>query len=98
MARGKAAKEGDTRVAKNGYHYTRTSDKWRLTHHLVAEKKLGRLLHDDERVSFKDKDKTNHSPDNLIIQKQGSGSNARRRAQIIARIEELQAELLSLPE
>jgi hypothetical protein len=98
MARGKAAKEGDTRVAPNKYHYTRTATEWRLTHHIIAEQKLGRPLRDDERVSFKDRNRNNLSPDNLIIQVQGSGSVARRRAQIVARMSELQAELDSLPE
>lgn len=98
MARGKAAKEGDERVAPNGYHYTRTSSKWRLTHHIIAEQILGRPLRDDERVSFKDKDRKNLSKDNIVISVQGSGSVARRRAQLQARIAELQAELASLPE
>ena len=67
MARGKNAKVGDTRTAPNGYHYTRTKKGWRLTHHLVAEKKLGRPLRKNERVYFIDNDRTNITEDNLHV-------------------------------
>lgn len=94
MARGQRSRVGDTRVSANGYHYTNTRDGWVLTHRLVAEQfVVNRKLHFDERVSFKDKDRTNLSPDNLIVTKVGKKSPARRRAQIEARIEEYQARI-----
>lgn len=93
MSRGKNAKVGDTRVSANGYHYTRCEEAWRLTHHIVAEKKLGRKLEQGERVTFKDGNRTNLKPDNIVVNKTGGGSLERRRGQLEARIQELQAEL-----
>lgn len=93
MARGKTANVGDTRIAPNGYHYTKTEDGWRLTHHLVAEKMLGRPLREDERVRFKTGNKLMLNPTNIEVVPKGRGSLRRRKAVIEARIEELQAEL-----
>lgn len=93
MARGKNAKVGDTRVAANGYHYTKTETAWRLTHHIVAEKALRRPLEQGERVTFIDNDRTNLKASNIKVTKMGGGSLERREAQLEARIEELQAEL-----
>lgn len=99
MVRGRNAKVGATRVAANGYHYTKTEeDGWRLTHHIVAEKKLGRKLEQGERISFHDNDRTNLKIDNIKITKFGGGSLERRRGQLEARIQELQAELDELIE
>lgn len=93
MARGKAASVGDTRVSANGYHYTRTETEWRLTHHIIAEQKLGRPLADDERAVFVDKDRRNLDPRNIFVAKRGKSNLRRRRAQIEARIDELKGEL-----
>lgn len=92
VPRGKAAEVGDTNVSANGYHYTRTEDGWRLTHHLIAEKELGRRLDASEQVRFKDNDKTNLSPDNVQVIKKGKTSVRRRLARIEAQIQELTAE------
>lgn len=98
MARGALAPLGSTRVSANGYHYTKAIDPatnkecWRLTHHILAEKKLGRPLREDERVHFVGS-KSNLSFDNIKIVERGRGSLRRRKAQIEARIAELQAEL-----
>ena len=93
MARGKAAVDGATRTAPNGYHYTKEGGKWRLTHHIWAEHYLKRPLRDGERVEFVGKDKTDFSEDNIRVVVQGRGSLRRRKAQLEARIKELQAEL-----
>lgn len=100
MARGKTAELGATRVAKNGYHYTkmnhpRAANGWILTHWLTAEKKLGRSLADNEMVKFTDqKYKADpYNPDGVTVIKKKTTSLRRRRAQIEARIEELQSEL-----
>ncbi len=93
MPRGQKAAEGDTRVAPNGYHYTKQNGKWRLTHHIVMEKIIMRPLREDERVEFKSKDKLNFDPENLHLTKQGRGSLRRRRAALQERIRELQTEL-----
>jgi hypothetical protein len=65
--RGGTSAIGDTMVNKNGYHHTRTETGWRLTHHLIAEKMLGRPLESGERVSFRDNDRTNLDPENIQI-------------------------------
>lgn len=98
MARGQEVPVGSVRVSANGYHYTKVEDDgsgkpgWRLTHHLVAEKKLGRKLLPNERVSFVDK-KTDLRPKNIVVTQQGTSSLRRRKAHIEAKIQELQAEL-----
>ena len=96
MPRGKLADVGAERVAANGYHYTKVEDRgWVLTHWLTAEKKLGRRLKDTEMVQFVDK-KYKRDPKNpegvrVIVKK--TSSLRKRKAQIEARIDELQAEL-----
>lgn len=96
MARGQSSKVGDTRVSPNGYHYTKCANAWRLTHHILMEKKLGRSLKKDERVVFIDRKRSNLSPDNLKVQVKGEASVARQRARLTARINELQAQLSEL--
>ena len=96
MPRGQAAKEGDTRVSDNGYHYTRTATEWRLTHHIIMEKTLGRKLKEDERVIFVDGKRSNLDPDNIEVREKGRGSLRRRQAIVEARIAELQAELADI--
>lgn len=93
MARGNIAPEGATNVSKNGYHYTKQGGKWRLTHHILAEKMLGRSLFEDERVSFANGKKSDLREANIIVAKKGTTSLRRRKAQLEARIQELQAEL-----
>ena len=97
MARGQKAKVGDTRTAPNGYHYTRTKTGWVLTHRITAERKLGRPLAENERVRFIDGDRSNfRDPDNLDIYEVRKGSVAKRRAQLEARKEAIEAELAEL--
>jgi hypothetical protein len=89
--RGSKAEDGATRVAQNGYHYTKVNGKWRLTHHIVAEAKLGRPIREDERVVFIGS-KTDLSPGNIKVQQKGTSSARRRLAYLEARINELRAE------
>ncbi len=97
MTRGQKSEIGDTRVAPNGYHYTRTAKGWELTHRLVAERRLGRSLEYNERVRYIDGDRSNYAdPDNLAVYRVREASTAKRKARIEARIEELQAQLLEL--
>lgn len=97
MARGQNAEIGATRTSQNGYHYTKAEDDgtgkpgWRLTHHIVAEQKLGRKLREDERVTFIGS-KRDLSPSNIRVVEKGKSSVRRRLAQVEARILELQAE------
>lgn len=94
--RGQVSVVGDTRVATNGYHYTKTEKGWRLTHHLMAEKKLGRSLKETERVVFADRNRKNLKPGNILVQVKGQSSNAKRKAYLVSRIQELQAQLREL--
>jgi hypothetical protein len=97
MARGKQAKIGDENIAANGYHYIRTASGWRLKHHLIAEEKYGRFVDTTkEMVVFDDRNRENFNPDNIIIKPKSVGSDAKKRARIEARIQELQAELNDL--
>lgn len=91
--RGSRSNVGDVNVSSNGYHYTRTEAGWRLTHHIIMESKLGRGLEPDERVVFKDGKRTNLDPDNIEISEKGRSSIRRRRAQLIARRDEIQAQI-----
>ena len=91
--RGVRSEPGETMVSRNGYHYTRTEDKWELTHHLIAEEQLGRPLSGDERVVFVDGDKTNLKPTNIQVKRKTTSSLRRKEAQLVARIAELQGQL-----
>lgn len=85
---------GAERVSQNGYTYVKVGEgQWRLKHHIIAEHTLGRPLRADERVYFKDGDKTNLKAYNIAIMPKGSGSLRKRRAVLESKIEELQAEL-----
>lgn len=96
--KGQRAEVGDTRVAPNKYHYTRTADGWRLTHHLTAEKALNRPIGKDEMVRFKpgfSRDDYDN-PDAIEVIQKGKSSKARRMNYLEGRIEEMQQELESL--
>lgn len=95
--RGQKSKIGDTRIAANGYHYTRSKSGWELTHRRVAEQRLGRPLEYDERVRFVDGDRSNFDdPGNLDVYRVRQATKAKKRARLEARIDELQAQLLEL--
>jgi hypothetical protein len=96
VGRGQASTVGDVRVSANGYSYTNTFEGWRLTHHLVAEAKYRRKIRPGERVIFKDRNRTNFDPDNILVHKQGATTKARKIAQLKARIKELEAALEEL--
>lgn len=96
MGRGKTADVGTTRVAPNGYHYTKVEDRgWVLTHWLTMEKQLGRRIDPaKEQVRFKDK-KAKRDPYDvrgLVIVKKRTSSLRRRLAVVEDRIRELEAE------
>lgn len=89
---------GSTRRAQNGYSYTKIKDEgpnqWRLTHHLIAEKKLGRPIDTSvERVVFVDGDRWNLKPENIKVVAKSQGPLTRRRAQLEDRIRELKVQL-----
>lgn len=97
MPRGRASNVGDTMVTANGYHNTRTEDGWRATHILVVEEEIGRKLLAGETVRFKDGDRKNLSPDNLILLPPGGSKTVEARiAKLEAKIHELQEQLKDL--
>jgi hypothetical protein len=93
MPRGTANKPGDTRVSPNGYHYTKTKERWRLTHHLIAEEALGRRLEPNERVSFRNGKKTDLRLENIMVQEKGFASWRRRLAILEAKRDEIEADI-----
>ena len=98
VPRGQKAEVGATRVAKNGYHYTKVADGWKLTHWITAEKVLGRPLGEEEMVQFVEPKfkKDPYNPQGIRVIKKRTSSLRKRKAQIEARIKELQAELASI--
>lgn|SRR5262245_66507724 len=96
MPRGRAAHEGATYTAQNGYHYTKRDGHFRLTHHLIAEEHLGRALLPSERVKFKNGDRTDLQIDNLEVVTKGETSLEKKRAQLVARRDELDAQIVDL--
>tara|TARA_R110002051_G_scaffold66296_1_gene120096 strand:- start:122 stop:424 length:303 start_codon:yes stop_codon:yes gene_type:complete len=96
--RGQKSPIGSTRVAPNGYHYTKTGEfDWRLTHHIVMEEKLGRNLMAHERVFFVDGDRSNLNPDNLLI-REIVGGKKKKIAELKSKISHLEAQLAHLLE
>lgn len=98
MPRGQAAPDGSTRVAPNGYHYTKVAGRgWVLTHWLVAEKARGGQEIDPktEMVRFKGS-RRDLSPDNILIIPKNQSTVAKRIAQLEARRDELDAEIALL--
>lgn len=94
--RGSKSADGDERVARNGYWYVKTEDGWKLKHRWLVEQHLGRELTSEERVVFKDNDRTNFDINNLEIQVKASISKKARKARLEARKEEIEAELAKL--
>jgi hypothetical protein len=90
--RGKTAEIGATRVSQNGYHYTKVEGAWRLTHHLTAEKKLGRALRDNEIVKLLKKSEPYDEANVEVIVKRTS-SLRKRKAVLEAKIADLQGQL-----
>lgn len=94
--RGQKANVGDTRTAPNGYHYTKVPGAWRLTHHIVMEKALGRKLTENERVVFLNGKRSDLRPENLEVREKGTASLRQKKARLEAKIEEYQAELAAV--
>lgn len=95
MTRGKPSEVGATKVSGNGYHYTRTPNGWELTGRYIGAQKLGRALRSNERIKFLDGNQLNLDPDNIEVREVKTTSGTKK-AQLEARIEELQAKLAEL--
>jgi hypothetical protein len=98
MPRGRKAVPGDTRTSPNGYHYTRTKQRWELTHRLVVTAAMGRPLRNTERVRFIDGDRTNLDPNNLRVTNHKPKSYKSRIARLEAKQADIDAELEYLRE
>jgi hypothetical protein len=77
--RGEKDLVGTERVRQNGYIEVKTEDGWVQKQRMLAEEMLGRPLK-DERVTFKDGDKTNFDFDNLVVKPIGNRSHSRKNA------------------
>jgi hypothetical protein len=93
MPRGKRSPVGSTRVSPNGYHYTRTSTKWELTHVIIAEERLGRPLEEDERCRFKDGNRMNLRPENIEVYVSSPKTAAAQIAALKAKRDDLSAKI-----
>jgi hypothetical protein len=108
---GKHQPVGSTRVAPNGYHYTKVSDlparklspgqsNWRLTHHIVAEEKiLKRPLLPDERVVFVNKNnRLDLRAENIRVEKKKGKTREAAVAALRAKYEDIRAQLIEMGE
>jgi hypothetical protein len=99
MARGEVFPIGYERVAQNGYHYIKCITGWRLRHHLIAEEALGRPIDSQvEMVCFKDRDRHNFDPDNIIVEAKKGMTKDKKIAYLKDKIAQLQGELEELEE
>ncbi len=89
---------GDTRTSRNGYQYTRTEIGWELSHRLVVERELGIKIRPNERVRFSDGDRTNLSPENLVVYEVKAKTNDKRIAELEAKRDEIDAQIEELRE
>ena len=97
VPRGAKAENGATRIAPNGYHYTKKDGKWYLTHRMIVEEKLGRPMLATERCFFIDGDKTNVNPENIGVNQIKAGED-KKIAEIEEKIAELKKQLKYLKE
>lgn len=94
MPRGKKSEVGETMTSQNGYSYTRTETGWRLTHHLIAEAKYGRPINRAlDLVQFKDGNRRNLNPDNIILTAKRQPTANAELAKLYAQRVELDAEI-----
>lgn len=82
----------------NGYTVIRTEKGWVYKHRLIAEEMLGRPLEDNERVSFKDNDRSNFDPGNIEIKWKQANRGYRKRAFLQRKIQNLESKLVELRE
>lgn len=88
--------EGHRFQAANGYWYEKRNGKHRLLHHLIAEEQIGAPIDTRiHRVSFKDGNRENLDPDNIVVTQKSKGKQQRIDA-IKKKIALLQEELEEL--
>lgn len=94
--RGQKAKIGDESVNQNGYTYVKVEHGWRPKAHIIAEEKLGRPLHDDERVRFVDGNRDNFDPSNIEVYDKSKKGVVQQLTRVNQQIAELQERKLYL--
>lgn len=69
MARGMVSPDGAERTAPNGYQYVKVAERgWVLKHWLIWEEANGRRIDKKtEQVRFKDGNRNNMSPENIVV-------------------------------
>lgn len=93
MSRGTAKAVGDQFENANGYLYEKTEAGWEPVHKLIAEKRLGRKLKPEERAVFKDGNRRNRDPDNIVVvEKYNKQSLQAKLVRIEENIRELEAQ------
>jgi len=93
MPRGKSSPIGAITINANGYSQTKIGEgEWLGTHVVILQERLGRKLRPGERASFKDGDKTNLDPENIVlIETMNNRSINAKIAKLQAEIEDRQA-------
>jgi hypothetical protein len=79
--------------------YNLSETGWAFKHHMIAWEKLGRQHNPEiERVIFKDGDKRNYAPGNIVVVPKGdvASQKAKRIIYLKARIQEMSDELTEL--
>lgn len=64
-------------TSANGYAYVKVDGEWRLKHHYVIFQQRGTWPTKDERVSFKNKDRTDFRPENIVCVPKKGGQRKR---------------------
>jgi hypothetical protein len=87
---------GATKVI-NGYLYVKVEeDKWTARHRLIVEEQLGRALTKAEYIRFKDGNRTNLDPSNLVVHLKNKNSILKQIESLKSRIAALQQEVADL--
>lgn len=98
MVKGIIRPEGSTCLNGKGYTSIKVATEeggsfWKLLHHVVWEKKVGRPKEPNEILYFVDGDITNFDPDNIAVKVKGENSLVRRKAQLIKQKLKIEEEL-----
>lgn len=96
---GRSPYQAGTERFVNGYVVVKqASGEWKYKHHILAEEKLGRLLESNERVCFKDGDRTNLDLSNIEIRWKLPAKRYQRQSHLRREIIRVQSTLRQLEE
>lgn len=89
--------DGATRLAPNGYHYTKKDGEWRLTHHILAEENIGEPLDTKKYMArFRNGDRTDLRPSNIVVSLKKGVSVPKKLAILYAKRDDILAEIAEL--